>query len=140
MRKISEIILHCTASKSDPSVAIVTKWHVDQGWDTIGYHFLIRVDGTIETGRQLERIGAHTKGHNTGTIGIALNGLDQFSKEQFESCAKLIVKLKKRFGNLKISGHNEYSSKKCPVFNIDIIKGLVYGMEKVSDTSMGRRT
>lgn len=135
MRKINEIILHCTATTKDPSAKTIDKWHKDQGWAGIGYHFLIRKDGTLEKGRDLEQVGAHCKNKNKYSIGIALNGLDVFYVEQFKTCAKLIAGLQKQFGELKISGHNQYSTKLCPVFNIEIIKGMINEIRVESPSS-----
>ena len=80
MRELKEIILHCTATKEgqDYPVEQVRKWHLDRGFNDIGYHFLIRLDGTVEAGRPIETVGAHCKGHNANSIGIAyVGGLDK---------------------------------------------------------------
>lgn len=81
MRDINEIIVHCTATRPDwwqgkstsEKVDEIRRWHVeDRGWRDIGYHYLIDRDGTVAKGRPVEQVGAHCKGHNTGTIGISL--------------------------------------------------------------------
>ena len=67
MRKIDELIIHCTATRaewmSDNSTAAkvkeVTKWHLDRGWSDCGYHYLIDRDGTVAEGRPVEQAGAH---------------------------------------------------------------------------------
>lgn len=137
MRKISEIIVHCTATqpnwmKGKPTsakVAEVRKWHVkDRGWKDIGYHFLIDRDGTIADGRPLDQVGAHTQGHNTGSIGISLIGghgssandtFDQnFTHEQNIALRALIDRLKYENKITKISGHNQYAAKACPGFDV----------------------
>ena len=66
MRKISKIIVHCSATQEgkDISVDTIRKWHLKRGWRDIGYHFVISLDGEIEEGRPIEQSGAHTKGHN----------------------------------------------------------------------------
>lgn len=137
MRPISEIIIHCTATKPDwmerqptsAKVDEVRKWHVtDRGWKDIGYHYLIDRDGTVAHGRPLDQVGAHTQGHNTGTIGISLIGGfgssadDAFdtnftSKQEF-ALRKLIEELKYKYSIVKVSGHNEYAAKACPGFRV----------------------
>ena len=66
-REVNGIILHCSATREgqDISVDTIRSWHVDgRGWSDIGYHYIIYIDGSIHTGRPLDRSGAHTKGHN----------------------------------------------------------------------------
>ena len=59
----------------DIGVKEIRKWHVDENkWSDIGYHDVIRRNGAIETGRPLEKPGAHAKGHNQNAIGICLVG------------------------------------------------------------------
>ena len=137
MRPINEIIIHATATRPDwwkskstgQKVAEVRKWHVEgNGWADIGYHYLIDRNGTVAEGRPLDRIGAHAKGRNTGTIGIALFGGhggsetdcfdDHYTVAQDDALRDLIGTLQGRFGKLKISGHNEYAAKACPCFKV----------------------
>ena len=47
---------------------------MNRGWYDIGYHFVIDYDGTLAAGRPLVRMGAHVKGENKGTVGVALMG------------------------------------------------------------------
>ncbi len=137
MRKIDEIIIHCTATppewKSDSSTAAkvkeVTKWHLDKGWSDCGYHYLVDRQGAVANGRPVERTGAHVKGHNTGTIGISLFGgfggsagdsfADNFTEDQERALLDLIAKLKADHPSItKISGHNQYAAKACPCFSV----------------------
>lgn len=136
-RPITEIIVHCTATRPDwwagkplsAKVSEIRRWHVqDRGWKDIGYHYLIDRDGKVATGRPLDQIGAHTQGHNTGTIGISLFGghgsaetdqfADHFTPEQDVALRKLIADLRGRFGPVKLSGHNQYAAKACPGFSV----------------------
>ena len=137
MRKLTEIIVHCTATRPDfmagqstaAKVAEIKRWHVqDNGWSDIGYHYLIDRDGTVATGRPIERDGAHVQGHNAGTIGISLFGghgsaetdafAENFTPDQERALAGLIDKLRAKYGNLALSGHNQYAAKACPGFNV----------------------
>lgn len=128
MRELKEIILHCTATKEgqDYSVEQVRKWHLDRGFNDIGYHFLIRLDGTVEAGRPLETVGAHCKGHNANSIGIAyVGGLDKNGRPkdtrtlpQKEAMRRLVDDLKQYFPRLEVHCHNEYSTKACPCFSV----------------------
>ena len=81
MRKIDKIILHCAATPEgrDISMETIKSWHVKgNGWSDIGFHYVIELDGTIKEGRPMHRSGAHTKGHNTGSIGVCyIGGIDK---------------------------------------------------------------
>ena len=84
MRTINKIIIHCTATPEGRShdVADITRWHLKRGFNTIGYHFLIHLDGTIETGRSIKKPGAHTSGQNQRSIGICyVGGMDKEMKK-----------------------------------------------------------
>lgn len=130
MREINEIIIHCSATKEglDINSSTIREWHKARGWSDIGYHFVIRIDGTIEKGRDINRIGSHCKGKNTNSIGICYVGgvskdgktnMDTRTEEQRKSLISLVNALKIVFSDIDtISGHNEYSKKDCPCFNV----------------------
>jgi hypothetical protein len=137
VRKITEIIIHCTATpatwwggkRTADKVREIKRWHVqDRGWSDIGYHFLIDRDGTIARGRDLARDGAHVQGRNAGTIGISLFGghgsaetdtfADHFTPQQDAALRNLIGDLRAQFGNVPVTGHNQYAAKACPGFNV----------------------
>ena len=137
MRKITEIFIHCSATKpnwmyestADQKVAEIRRWHVEEnGWKDIGYHFIIDRDGDTVKGRPIERAGAHAKNHNANSIAICLIGgwggsaTDQFeehfTKLQEESLLKLLDDLTPKFPDAKIRGHNEVANKGCPCFTV----------------------
>ena len=124
MRDINQIIIHCSVTKGDVSADTIRKWHTDRGWRDIGYHYVIRTDGSIETGRPIKKAGAHTKGHNKDSIGICLAGgfdgtTDDFTDEQFESLLVLVAGLRSIYGALSVYGHNDFTNAKtCPNFNV----------------------
>lgn len=136
MRPINEIIIHCTATRPDwertllpkKKLAIIRGWHKDRGWSDIGYHFVIFRDGTVLPGRPIEKIGAHVKGHNTGTIGVSLEGgfgsattdsfSDHFTEEQERALKDLLKDLQSKYDIDKITGHNQYAAKACPGFDV----------------------
>ena len=76
MRKINEIIVHCTATPEgkDFSVADIDRWHRARGFDGIGYHYVVCRDGSVHKGRDVAKSGAHCKGHNAGSIGVCYVG------------------------------------------------------------------
>lgn len=130
MRKIDEIILHCSDTYHDMDIGVkeIDRWHKKRGWAGIGYHYVIKRDGWIEHGRDVKSVGAHCKGRNLHSIGVCVIGgkeghgeeADNFTEEQMESCKILIEYLKKVYKITSIKGHNYYDSRKlCPIFDIN---------------------
>jgi len=76
MRRITRIVVHCTATRegADYSAADIDRWHEARGWSGIGYHAVVRLDGTIEPGRPEDKIGAHVAGYNSDSLGIVYVG------------------------------------------------------------------
>ena len=119
MRKISLIVLHCSATKVSQKVTVadIDRWHRARKWDGIGYHYVIYQDGSIHTGRPLEKKGAHVKDHNAHSIGICyIGGLDSQghpadtrTPAQKRSLRALLVDLHARFPHAIILGHRDLS-------------------------------
>ena len=129
MRPIIEIIIHCSATieGKDFNAEDIDRWHRQRGWSGIGYHYVIPLNGAIEFGRPLDKIGAHCKGRNQGSIGIcyiggvdeAMNAKDTRTPQQKESLKQLVDSLKTTFGSdIKVFGHNQFSRKACPSFDV----------------------
>lgn len=118
-RRIDGIVIHCTATKPgvDLNVDDVRKIHKAQGWADIGYHYLVRLDGRIEAGRDVDIIGAHVSGHNAHTIGVCyVGGLDSTGKpydtrtpNQKHSLLNLLKMLRAAYPGAIIKGHRDYS-------------------------------
>lgn len=127
-RNITEIIVHCSATPEgkDYTVADITKWHLQRGFTTIGYHYVIYRDGSIHKGRDVDISGGHCTGHNYCSIGVCYIGgvasdgktpKDTRTKEQKESLLKLLKELKTLYPKATIHGHREFANKACPSFD-----------------------
>ena len=125
------IILHCSATREgqDVKAADIKRWHKDRGFDDIGYHYVIDLDGTIEKGRDEALVGAHCKGHNATSIGICyVGGCDKNMKpkdtrtlEQKRSMLSLVRKLvnKYKIPVTQIWAHHDFDKHKaCPSFDV----------------------
>lgn len=139
---IKRIVIHCTATREgqDVDAATIRKWHVGQGWRDIGYHFVIRLDGSVERGRPEDQVGSHVQGFNTGSIGVVYaGGLDRQGRpkdtrtpEQTQAMARLVGELVKAYSGAKVMGHRDLSPDKdgdgvveqhewlkdCPCFDV----------------------
>lgn len=128
-RWIDEIIVHCTATPEDDDVTVeqIRNWHVKgRGWKDIGYHYIIRLDGSVYNGRPVSMVGAHCGGHNAHSIGVCyVGGLaadgktpkDTRTPIQKTALRQLLKTLKKTYGNAKIYGHRNFAAKACPCFD-----------------------
>lgn len=116
----------------DIDVETIRDWHVNgNGWSDVGYHYFIQRDGTIEYGRDIERVGAHVRGHNKHSIGICYaGGIDERGKPednrtraQIKSLITLINFLRAlpipNIKNAEILGHRDFDGvkKACPCFD-----------------------
>ena len=128
MRPINKIIVHCTATPEGRvhTVKDVDTWHRQRGFNGIGYHYLIGLNGEVWEGRPIEKAGAHTEGHNSASIGIAyVGGMDKEMKNpkdtrtpaQKDSLAKLLKELVIKFPTAEIFGHRDFAKKACPSFD-----------------------
>ena len=128
-RTIKKIIIHCSATREgqDISVDTIRDWHLKRGWSDIGYHYVIDLNGVVHPGRPVEKIGAHTKGHNTGSIGICyIGGVEEDGKtpkdtrteKQKNALDNLIFILTDIFFGATVHGHNEFAAKACPSFDV----------------------
>lgn len=128
MREINKIIIHCSATPEgrEHTVADITSWHKARGFATIGYHYVIYLDGTIHEGRPEEQMGAHTTGQNQNSIGICYiggtdakgNPKDTRNDKQKVALIALVKELKERYPKASVHGHCEFAAKACPSFDV----------------------
>lgn len=126
MRWINKIIVHCsdTPFGRDDGAKEINSWHKAQGWVGIGYHFVIRLDGTIEKGRPISKVGAHCKGQNLHSIGVCYIGgrdengnyADTRTPAQKESLYILLWGLAGQY-KAPIYGHRDFAKVACPCFD-----------------------
>jgi N-acetylmuramoyl-L-alanine amidase len=138
------LVVHCSATPPDQDIGVeeIRKWHKATGWDDVGYHYVVRRDGTIEAGRSLDFQGAHVEGHNHESLGICLvggvkrtpdaDGKDDidgprwdlipdanFTAAQYTSLEHLINLLLPRYPGAVVRGHRDFPGvgKACPSFD-----------------------
>ena len=132
--KTDYIVVHCAATKPSMDIGADTirDWHVNvNGWRDIGYHLVIKRNGDVEKGRDINDSGAHAAGYNSKSIGLCLVGgmaednsaEDNFTAQQWTSLLATVKELEVDFPNAKVIGHNEISEKECPSFDVQKWKG-----------------
>ena len=121
--KIYRITIHHLGAGFDHSAVNIDEDHArSHGWPSIGYHFVIRWDGTIERGCPEDKRGNHTWHNNTGNLGICVSGTwnnagqngghPEPSQEQIQSLISLIAYLCQKYNitpsRENIRGHWEW--------------------------------
>ena len=124
MRTITLIVVHCSAVRPDQQSSA---WHRERGWKLgIGYHYVVRRDGTVEPGRPEWLVGAHCLNHNRHSIGVCYEGgldirgkpADTRTEAQKEAMRQLLEKLHGRYPRALIVGHHDLDpGKDCPCFD-----------------------
>lgn len=135
--RVSKIVIHHTGNSDedgnpiddDLSAAEIHRIHQQGlGWSGIGYHFVIRKNGTIERGRPEDCVGSHAYGYNWETLGVHLcgnfEGVDEDgnqiepTKAQIENAAYLIGYLCDKYhlvpDKLHVVGHRDLMATACP--------------------------
>lgn len=141
MRNIDSIVIHCSDSDWG-DVTDIDKWHKERGWDGCGYHYVItngvtkahadykaEADGLIQNGRDVEKPGAHARGHNKRSVGICLIGKHTFTgKQMYDSLLTLVrmlmmsysVPVEKVYGHTMLDG-----GKTCPNFDVTLLRAVL---------------
>ena len=70
------IVVHCSATRPQMDIGANTirEWHISRGFNNVGYALVIRRNGLLEIGPDLDDVGAHVAGHNSKSIGLCLVG------------------------------------------------------------------
>jgi N-acetylmuramoyl-L-alanine amidase len=131
VREITEVIVHCAATPEGKPFTVddVRRWHRQQGWTDVGYHYLIGLRGELWLGRDVDIQGAHCAagGHNRKSIGVCYIGgvardgktpKDTRTPEQKATLLKLLMDLRKLYPGMRIYGHHDFErGKACPSFD-----------------------
>ena len=133
--KVDNVVIHVLDTYPDMDVGVeeVRKWHKQRGWSDIGYHYIIKRDGTLEFGRRCEDgnyvQGAHVLGLNKNSIGIALAGGKarkgklpcNLTRQQWSQLENLWRILSLEYPEAGWSGHNDHDKgKQCPTFDVEV--------------------
>ena len=133
MASVDWLVVHCsaTAPQQDIGRTEINRWHIQRGFDCIGYHYVIRRNGDVEKGRQDDRQGAHEPSVNARSIAVCMvGGVDaskqqnpenNFTAEQFDALRGLLIGLKSMHPKAVVIGHRDAPSKPkkaCPSFDM----------------------
>lgn len=133
MRKITHIVLHCTATPQNTTVESIQRfWKAPKpkgnGWKSPGYHHIIKADGTIVDLLPIEQVSNGVAGHNAKSIHISYIGgvddkgeaIDNRTDSQKAAQIKLLKKYHAMFPDAIICGHRDFPGvkKSCPSFDV----------------------
>jgi len=120
------IILHHSRTKDSKTLSMgaIRRFHIEvNGWDDIGYHFVIeqiRDSYEILLGRMPDRMGAHCQGQNSRSIGICFVGNFDYSPpppDQWSRGLELISFLLRQYNltHEDVKPHSDFNTTKtCP--------------------------
>jgi len=141
-RRIDAIVIHCAATPNGKpfTIADIDAMHKVRNFKrdsqairnlnpelkSIGYHFVIELDGSVRVGRSLEEIGAHVQGSNAHSIGICMIGTDKFTQAQWMALRECLINMASKIlgrtimtadsmlqsfkdVGISIKGHRDYS-------------------------------
>jgi hypothetical protein len=133
---VKYLVIHCAATPPEMDIgrAEIDRWHRERGMARIGYHLVIRRNGTIEEGRPLDVVGAHAVGFNLISVGVCLVGgvtaagakgkpEANYTVEQMEKLRGMLSHYEWVFRNAAVIGHRDLPSaharlKACPSFDV----------------------
>lgn len=134
--QVQLLVVHCSATppSADIDAETIRKWHVEgNGWSDIGYHGVIKRDGSFEQGRELHERGAHAKGWNAVSWGLCLVGGVQeqdrnkpeanYTPEQYKTLWAVLNAWQSVAPTAHVCGHRDLDSdhqrlKACPSFDV----------------------
>lgn len=122
------VLHHAAASVCDAKT--IHAWHLGRGFSGIGYHFLVRKNGTIERGRAEHLVGAHVTGHNSDSIGVCFEGnfeTETMGEAQKNAGSELVEYLKKKYSIGIVVRHKDLAPTACPGKNFpfeEILHGV----------------
>ncbi len=130
LKAVDYIVIHCSATKEDHDIGVeeIRRWHRQRGWLDVGYHYVIKRDGALETGRPNDVPGAHARGFNHVSLGICLvGGVESdgktpeanFTAPQWDTLKELVRDQKYLHPEAEVLGHRDLPNvnKACPCFD-----------------------
>ena len=138
------IILHCSATPPNMDIGAkdIDLWHRQRGFLKIGYHYVIKRDGTREVGRELNETGAHCLAYNHKSVGVCMvGGVDRagegakaennFTEAQWTTLKLTVDELRDQYKDAFVVGHRDLQAgKECPSFDV---KRWMDGMDRWMD-------
>lgn len=153
-RIITTLVIHCadTPNGRDDDIHDIDQWHAHPKFNfrreddakarwrpdlhSVGYHYVITVQGDTQQGRHPQEQGAHAYPHNARSLGVCMMGADRFTPEQWTALKRLVLALTQEHPDLEVIGHHDVNpDKRCPGF--DVAAWLANDMEALPHHVLG---
>ncbi|MFC8392229.1 MULTISPECIES: peptidoglycan-binding protein [unclassified Streptomyces] len=121
--------VHYSAANKYQTVRAIQNYHMDSnGWDDIGYNFLVDWQGRIYEGRGWDNLGAHIAGHNTTHFGVCFIGVDGDATAAAKNAIRSLYHAANERTNkvLDATYHGALASTQCPgsALRLWVINGM----------------
>lgn len=133
MAKLNFLIQHCTATPAGREVTRndIIQWHMNErGWDRLGYSDMVHLDGSLENLTPFNQddevdsdemtwgvAGKNSVSRHIVYVG-GFKGVDTRTSKQLSALATYYKYTVLRHPHILIAGHNQFSSKACPSFDV----------------------
>lgn len=126
-RNVTRLVFHCTATHQTATVeGIVRHWRERRGWRNPGYHIIVTPDGSWTQLQDFNRVSNGVRGINSTSIHVSYIGgidrsgkaLDNRTESQKEVFETVYNTFKNKLPNITFHGHNEFSNKACPSYDV----------------------
>ncbi len=128
--EISHLVVHHSASPRSVKPGTIRQWHIEKGWDDVGYHYLEDGQGNFSWGRDPWVVGAHVGGKNTGKLGLCIIGNnssedddDHWTDTQLAQARLFLKAIQWVYPSIALVGHNELADTLCP--GVDNVRELL---------------
>ena len=152
-RDVTEVIIHATETYSNKNIGSpeINDIHNKLGHDGIGFHYVIRRDGSLQRGRPVNRKGEHApvNDHNDFSIGIVMVGglaaasgqenpsrsPHSFTRAQFTTLEQFLESFYRKFPGGQVFGHNDVDIAELdPYFDVpDYVESIFRKTNKTTD-------
>lgn len=130
MRSIKYIVVHCTATPQNTTLASIQNyWSASLRWKNPGYHYIIPPDGQLVNLLSPDKIANGVAGFNSESVHIAYIGgvddhnkpLDNRTKAQRRTLFRAISALSCAYPGALVRGHRNFPNvaKACPSFDVE---------------------
>lgn len=128
MRQIKYIVIHCTATPQNTTIqSIKNYWKNVLKWKSVGYHLIVKADGSYERLADDSEVTNGVAGYNSNSIHISyIGGIDSKGKAldnrtvmQKKTLLTLVRTMKERYPGAIVLGHRDFPkvAKDCPSFD-----------------------